>query len=79
MTLFNTKSLLAATLLTTAAAVSFAQAPAAPKATVATTPAVVTAAPAAAAAPAKAASTPKKHAKHHKAKTTDAAAPAVTK
>jgi hypothetical protein len=72
-----TKSLLAAALLSTVAAVSFAQTPAAPKAAAVTpAPAAVTV-PAVAAAPASTASTPVKHAKKHAPKKVAAAASAA--
>ena len=70
LTMITIKSLFAAALLSTTAAVSFAQAPVAPKATVGSAPvAATTAAPAAPAA-----SGAKKHHKLHAAKKADATA-----
>jgi len=74
--MLNIKTLIAASLLTGVAAVSFAQAPAAPKVAA---PATTSVTPVAAPAPVAAASTPVKakkiHAKKHAAKPTEAVKP----
>jgi hypothetical protein len=73
LTMLNIKTLIAATVLTGVAAVSFAQAPVAPKAA---TPATTSMTPVASPAPVAAASTPVKakkvHAKKHAAKPAEA-------